>query len=118
MIDYIDVIPLLIQFLQERLDIGVYGNAFPVRYSLPAVVIKSAGGTDYTRIQILARAMTDHEAMNILIEVMNRLEREASQVKGIRVIWCVRETNPISSIDPDNNTAQAWCYMRLEHLEA
>ncbi|MFD1423425.1 hypothetical protein ACFQ4J_06670 [Laceyella tengchongensis] len=118
MIDYIDVIPSLVQFLKGRLDIDVYGNTFPESFMLPALVVKSAGGTDFTRLQLLVRAGKDHEAMQVLINVINLLERYANQIKGIRVIWCVRETNPVPSIDPDNNVAQSWCYMRLEHLEA
>jgi hypothetical protein len=118
MIDYIDVIPPLVQFLRARLGFDIYGNTFPNSFSLPALVVKNAGGTDFTRLQLLARAGKDHEAMQVLIDSINLLERYANQIKGIRVIWCVRETNPVPSIDPDNNVAQAWCYMRLEHLEA
>jgi hypothetical protein len=117
MIDYKDPIPPLFQFLDARVDVHVYGNQW-INPTLPALLVKNAGGNGYTRVQLLARSETDYEAMSVLIQAMNLLERYASSISGLQVVWCEKESNPIPSQDVDTGKAEAWCYMRLEHLEA
>ncbi|MBH8599072.1 MULTISPECIES: hypothetical protein [unclassified Thermoactinomyces] len=117
MIQYVDPIPPIVTFLSVRLNrISVYGNIAknPV---LPALIVKSAGGAGFSRIQLLARAEKDFEAMELLIQTMMLLEQYANQIQGIRVTWCGRESNPFPSVDQDTGTPEAWCYMRLEHVE-
>jgi hypothetical protein len=118
MIDYVDPIPPVLNLLASISDINVFGNTFSKSPKLPALLVRNAGGTDYTRIQLICRADQDYEAMNGLISAMNMLERYASNLIGLQVVWCERETNPIPDIDQDTKKPEAWCYMRLEHLEA
>lgn len=118
MIDYIDPIPPIVGFFISRLDVNVYGNAIPYDAPLPCLLVKNAGGTDYTRVQLLCRAGQDFEATSQLIEAMNLLQRYASTIEGLQVVWCERETAPIPDSDADTGKPEAWCYMRLEHLEA
>ena len=117
MIDYKDPIPPILQFFEQRLEVGVHGNTFGSNPFLPALLVRNAGGTSYTRIQLICRAEKDFEAMSGLIQAMNLLERYASHLNGLNVVWCEREANPIPDIDQDTRKPEAWCYMRLEHLE-
>ncbi len=119
MIDYVDPIPPILKFYNLWLpDIKVAGNSFYPNITLPALLVKSAGGIGYSRIQLVARADDDISAMQTLIKAMNLMERYASNINGLRVVWCSRESNPIPSVDSDTNKPEAWCYMKLEHLEA
>ncbi len=118
MINYKDPIPPILQLFETYLDIGIHGNTFGSSPSLPALLVRNAGGTNYTRVQLIARAEKDFEAMGHLIQAMNLLERHASQISGLNVVWCEREANPIPDIDQDTQKPEAWCYMRLEHIEA
>jgi len=118
MIDYVDPVPPVVRFLSTYLpDIQIHGNQFS-NPTYPALLVKNTGGIDYTRIQLRCRAQKDYEAMNGLIHAMNTLTRYAANISGLRVMWCGKETNPIPSEDADSNMQEAWCYMRLEHLEA
>ncbi|MED4284338.1 hypothetical protein P4679_20665 [Priestia megaterium] len=56
--------------------------------------------------------------MSKLINCVNLLEAQSASIQGLRVEWCEREGNPIPSRDEDTDKPEAWCYMRLEHLEA
>ncbi|MED0739020.1 hypothetical protein [Aneurinibacillus thermoaerophilus] len=56
--------------------------------------------------------------MQGLIQAMNTLTRAAGQIQGLRVQWCEPESNPILTTDTDTGKPEAWCYMRLEHIEA
>jgi hypothetical protein len=118
MIDYVDPIPHLVDFFSSRIEVNVYGNSFPLNPILPALLVKNAGGNGFTRVQLICRAEVDFEAMNGLIQTMNLLERYASQINSLRVIWCERESNPFPTVDQDTKKPEAWCYMRLEHAEA
>lgn len=119
MIDYVDPIPPVLRFFGPRIpDIKVYGNAIPAQATLPALLVKNAGGNGYTRLQLLCRADTSSGAMQGLIRAMNIIERYAAEIDGLSVIWCSKESNPIPDIDTDTNEPEAWCYMKLEHLEA
>lgn len=121
MIDYKDPIPYVLKLLIPSFglrNISIYGNTFPLSPKLPSVLVKTAGGNGYFRLQLLARGKTDIEAMNSLISVMNYLERNAQYIQGLRVSWCERESNPISSVDEDTGINEAWCYMRLEAAES
>lgn len=119
MIDYVDPIPSITKFLNIYMDdVRVYGNTFPTDTSIPSVLVRTAGGTNYTRIQLIARARQDYQAMDLLIKTMNRMERSAQAIKDINVLWCSKESLPIPDVDQDSGAAEAWCYMRLEHLEA
>lgn len=117
MIDYVDPIPPVRKFLSNLIPERVYGNTFPSTVALPAVLVRNMGGTDYTRLQLLVRANDDITAMQTLIRAMNSLERYGSQIQGLRVIWIEREAAPISDTDEDTHKPEAWCYMRMEHLE-
>ena len=119
MIDYVSPIPSVVQLLDSRLEeIAVVGNIFPAGQSLPAILIRSAGGNDYSRLQIISRAEDDITAEVNISKAINLLERCASQMQGLRVLSCIREGNPIPSKDEDTGHPEFWCYMRLNHLEA
>ncbi|SDH77214.1 hypothetical protein SAMN04489735_105613 [Aneurinibacillus thermoaerophilus] len=119
MIDYVDPIPPVVQFLSARISkMKVYGNTFPQIPVLPVLLVRSAGGDSYTRLQLICRASKDYEAMQGLIQAMNILTRAAGQIQGLRVQWCEPESNPILTTDTDTGKPEAWCYMRLEHIEA
>lgn len=116
--EYIDPIPPVLKLLKNALSIRVYGNRFPSNPELPSLIVRVAGGLDYTRLQLIARANVDHEAMKNLIDAMNYIESNAAYITEIRVLWAARETNPIHDVDEDTGKPEAWGYMRLEHLEA
>lgn len=118
MIDYVDPIPPVRKLLDDLMDERVYGNTFPTSVSLPAILVRNAGGIDYTRVQLLARANDDIQAMKSLISAMNLLERNASSIINLRGVWVERESNPLPDKDPDTGKPEAWCYMRMDHLEA
>lgn len=119
MIDYLDPIPPIVQFFADRMpDVNVFGNRFPVSVALPALLVKGAGGTDYSRIQLLYRAGTDFDAMQGVISAMNMLERSAAGIRALRGAWCQPETKPIPDVDGDTGKPEAWTYMRFEHFEA
>lgn len=119
MIEYVDPVPPVVQFLSARIStMKVYGNTFPQSPVLPALLVRSAGGNGYTRLQLICRASRDYEAMQGLIQAMNTLTRAAGQIQGLRVQWCEPESNPILTTDTDTGKPEAWCYMRLEHIEA
>lgn len=122
MIKFIDPIPPILNLLVPEFksqDISIYGNNFPKNQpTYPAVLVKQTGGLGYYRIQLLARAIVDFDAMGTLIRVMNYLEENAQMISDIRVLWCERESNPEPSIDEDTGLHEAWCYMRLEAVES
>lgn len=120
MINYKDPVPPIIGFLNGAFDgrIALFGNEFSSGVKYPAVLVKSMGGVEYFRIQLLCRAETDIEAMAHLIEVMNYLEQYGHGISGIRVTWVGRESAPIPAKDEDTGIPEAWCYMRIEALEA
>lgn len=117
MISYVDPIPPIRKMLVSMINEKVYGNTFPSGVALPAVLIRTVGGTDYTRLQLLVRANDDITAMQILIKAMNLIIQNAASV-ALRGAWAEKETNPISATDEDTGKPEAWCYIRFEHLEA
>ncbi|WP_153465129.1 hypothetical protein [Sediminibacillus terrae] len=117
MIDYVSPIPAAVQLLDVRMEIPVIGNSFPREQTYPAVLLRAAGGTGYSRIQVISRAESDIDAELNMAKAINLLERYAYLMEGIRVISCIRDSNPIPSIDDDTGKPEFWCYMRLEHLE-
>lgn len=116
MIDYVDPIPPVIRLLKSVIDAPVYGNTMPNNPKLPCVLIRNAGGLDYTRLQLLTRGNSDIESMNLLVRAMNELIRHSSNI-GLRGVWIERESNPISIMDEDTGKPESWCYMRMEHIE-
>ncbi|USK77833.1 hypothetical protein [Peribacillus frigoritolerans] len=116
--DYIDPIPPVLNLLKNGLSVRVYGNRFPAKAVVPSVLVRVSGGTDYTRLQLIARADTDYEAMIHLLSATNYLSRNAAYIQGIKVYWIARESNPTHDFDEDTGKPEAWGYMRLEHLEA
>lgn len=118
MIDYIDPIPPVLRMLKPLYEERIYGNQFPLNPSLPAILIRNAGGNDYTRLQVLVRGNSDIEVMWLLIDVMNTLERNAAHIDGLRGVWVEKESNPLPDKDEDTGKPEAWAYMRMEHLEA
>jgi len=120
MIDYVDVIPPVRKLLASLLDVKVYGNTWPtnINTTLPGVLVRTTGGNDYTRIQLVARANDDITAMQNVIKAMNALERYAADIQGLKILWLEREANPVSTPDVDTGKPEAWCFMRMEHMEA
>ena len=119
MIDYVDPIPPLIALFKAG-EFKVYGNTFPTNMSSTetALLVRVMGGTDYHRIQLLTRSTSDISAMYELIEASNFLIQNVSRIQGLRATWAERESNPIHSTDQDTGRPEAWCYMRVESLEA
>lgn len=119
MIKYVDPIPYLVTFVKAKFrnELTVYGNTFPNTFRLPSLLIRTVGGTDAYRIQLLSRANDDITAMQNLINVMNFLEQFGQYMPGIQVKWVERESLPIPSVDTDSGKPEAWCYMRMEALE-
>lgn len=120
MIEYKDPIPPILNLLFGGFSdrFAIYGNLFPTNVELPGVLVRQVGGAGYYRIQLISRANSDIEAMGILIEVMNYLEQYAQFIRDLRVLWCGKESNPISATDEDTGLPEAWCYMRLEAAES
>lgn len=119
MIDYVDPIPPVLNFFKVYMpDIKFYGNTIPVGVTLPVVAIKNAGGSNYTRLQLLARADSVVQATQVLIRAMNTLERCAGNIQGLDVTWCQHETAPLPDMDDDTGKPESWCYMKLDNIEA
>jgi hypothetical protein len=118
MIEYQDPVIPLVQFFKRYLpEIHVYGNMLnEPRY--PALMVRVAGGIGFSRIQLLVRAEKDYEAMQYLIQAMNKLQKDASVITSLPGSWCEKEGNPIPSVDTDTGKPEAWVYLRLEHLGA
>ena len=117
MIDYVDPIPPVVSFLNRVMGFRVYGNTMPSNPVLPSLVVRSAGGNGYTRLQLIVRANDDVTAMATLIRSMNELERNGAEI-NLAGCWIERESNPLPSVDNDTGKPEAWAYMRMEHLEA
>lgn len=120
MIEYVDVIPPVRKLLASLMDVKVYGNTWPTNINtvLPGVLVRTTGGNDYTRIQLVARANDDITATQYCIKAMNLLEKNAAAITGLRGVWIEREANPVSTPDVDSGKPETWCFMRMEHLEA
>nr|DAL87887.1 MAG TPA: hypothetical protein [Caudoviricetes sp.] len=119
MIDYVDPLPPVIQFLKLYMPVlPVYGESIPAGTKLPALLVKNAGGSGYTRLQLLTRADSQLTATKVLIEAMNTLERYAGEIQGLWITWCQHETAPIADRDEDTGKPEAWCYMELDNAEA
>lgn len=116
MIDYVDPIPPVLKMLKPFFKERIYGNLFPQNVSVPAILIRNAGGNEYTRLQVLVRGNNDVDVMRLLIQVVNVLERNASSI-DLRGVWIEKETNPLPDIDEDTRKPEAWVYMRMEHIE-
>lgn len=116
--EYVDPIPPIIRFMKPYLPYRVYGNRFSTDIKLPSLLVRSMGGTDGYRIQLICRADTDISAMSGLVQAMNLLESDAQYIQGLRVLWAERESNPIHDIDNDTRKPEAWCYIRLEAMES
>lgn len=116
-LEYVDPIPPVRKMLVGMMSEKIYGNTFPSNVVLPAVLIRNVGGTDYNRLQLLVRANDDITAMQTLIRAMNLIINNASDI-ALRGAWAEKEINPISATDEDTGKPEAWCYVRLEHLEA
>lgn len=118
MTDYVDPIPHIVRFF-KIFDVKCYGNTFPLKAEYPSICVKVAGGRGFTRLQVTSRSEKDDiEAMNVLINATNILERHTASITGLQVEWCEKEGNPTPAYDAETNKFQGWCYMRLEHLEA
>lgn len=121
MIEYVDVIPPVRKLLSSLMgEVKVYGNTWPTNINnvLPGVLVRTTGGNDYTRIQLVARANDDITATQTVIKAMNLLEKNAAYITGLRGVWIEREANPVSTPDLDSGKPESWCFMRMEHLEA
>lgn len=118
MIDYVDPVPPLLDFFSKRLTVNIVGNTFAMNQPYPQLLVRSAGGNDYSRIQLISRSeSSETESMDLLIQAINLLERYAADISGLSILWCSREGNPFPSLDDDTGKPEAWCYMRLEYLE-
>lgn len=120
MIKYVDPIPPILRLLSANFSkrFTIYGNTFPNTVRLPALLVRTAGGNNVYRVQLLSRANDDITAMSNLIDAMNYLEQYGQHMTGIRVQWVSRESNPIPSVDTDSGKPEAWCYINIEALEA
>ncbi|MBX6333715.1 hypothetical protein IRY61_00025 [Candidatus Saccharibacteria bacterium] len=119
MIDYVDPVPPVLKFFGLYMpDVPSYGISIPATAKLPVLLVRNAGGSDYTRLQLLARADSPAQATQVLIRAMNTLERYAGNINGLGVTWCQHESSPIADTDEDTNKSESWCYMALYNLEA
>lgn len=117
MIDYVDPIVPLVKFLTPMYTERIYGNTIPSNAELPVILLRNAGGSDYTRLQVLVRGRSDIEAMHLCIDVMNTLIRHGQSI-DLRGAWIQKEVSPISSVDQDTNRPESWGYLRIDHIEA
>lgn len=117
MIDYVDPIPPVFAFFETNTDHHIDANTFQSNIT-EGLLVRSAGGRAFSRIQMIYRSKEEVGAMAGLIECMNLLERNATDITALRGAWCEREGNPIPSFDDDTDSYEAWVYMRLEHIEA
>lgn len=117
MIEYKDPIPPVFNFFKERTDHHIDANTFQSNIT-EGLLVRSAGGRGFSRIQMIYRSKDEAAAMAGLIRCMSLLEREAAKITALRGVWCEREGNPIPSFDEDTETFEAWVYMRFEHIEA
>jgi hypothetical protein len=115
--EYVDPIPPVRSYLDKYMPMRVYGNRFSLTPELPSLLVRSMGGTEAYRIQLVCRSDSDISAMNGLVQAMNMLVREAQYIEGLNVLWAEIEANPIHDIDPDTQKPEAWCYIRLESME-
>lgn len=119
MIDYMDPVPPVLRFFKLYVpDILAYGISIPATAALPCLLVKNTGGVGYTRFELLCRANADSQAMSGLIRCMNALERYAANLDTLSVEWCERDGGPYPDMDEDTSKPEAWCYMKLKHLEA
>ena len=119
MIDYVDPVPPVLKFFSLYMpDVPSYGISIPATAKLPVLLVRNAGGSNYTRLQLLARADSPVQATQVLIRAMNTLERYAGNIQGLAVTWCQHESSPITDTDEDTNKPESWCYMKLDNLEA
>ena len=117
MVDYKDPIPPVYRFFKDNIDTHVDANTFQSNIT-EGLLVRSAGGVGFSRIQMIYRSKDEGAAMSGLISCMNLLERNASSISELRGSWCEREGNPIPSKDEETGAFEAWVYMRLEHIEA
>jgi len=117
MIAYKDPIPPVRRFFDNRTDYHVDANTFQSNIQ-EGLLVRSAGGVGFSRIQMICRSPDEAAAMAGLIRAMVLLEREAASIDELRGAWCEREGNPIPSKDDETGSFEAWVYMRLEHIEA
>ncbi|TWT04605.1 hypothetical protein [Planomicrobium sp. CPCC 101079] len=117
MIEYVDPIPPIRRFFKENTDVHVDANTFQLNIT-EGLLVRSAGGFGFSRIQMIYRSKDEGAAMSGLISCMNLLEREASSITALQGSWCEREGNPIPSKDEETGAYEAWVYMRFEHIEA
>lgn len=117
MIEFKDPIPPIRNFFKENTDVYVDANTFQSGIT-EGLLVRSAGGLGFSRIQMIYRSKDEGAAMSGLISCMNLLERNASSIVSLRGSWCEREGNPIPSRDEETDAFEAWVYMRFEHLEA
>ncbi|HDR7595235.1 TPA: hypothetical protein QCX59_004448 [Bacillus mycoides] len=118
MIAYKNPIPATLQLL-SRYGVPCYGNKFPIDAEYPSVVIRTAGGNGYSRLQVISRSEnSDIEAMDIITKTINILEMKTAQIEGLQVLWCEKNSNPVAYFDSEAGKEESWCYMTLEHLEA
>lgn len=120
---YIDVVPPIVSFTASRLqNIDVVGGEITAGSLGKVVSIKLAGGAPqaaepFTRIRLLARAETDWEATEILIEVINLLQTDFDLITDINIKNLLIDSYPVDSID-DTGQRESWCYAVVYHLEA
>lgn len=117
MIDYKDPIPPVYRFFKNNTDVHVDANTFQSNIT-EGLLVRSAGGVGFSRIQMIYRSKDEGAAMAGLIACMNLLERNASRISELKGSWAERDGNPIPSKDEETDAFEAWVYMRLEHIEA
>lgn len=126
MIDYVDPVPSLVEYLVkffEESEVYVVGGDIPAELNGIVLSVKHAGGSPYavrpyTRVRLLARADVDYDALETLTATTNELERYGHQLKGVRVFKIEADGRPVPDVDEDTEQPEAWTYILIYHLEA
>lgn len=82
---------------------------------LPCLMVKQTGNTT---IQLLVRADSDIEALDLLQMVGNDLKRNFASVDGINILDIDFQSTPLPDIDEDTQKYEAWCYMNIKYFES
>lgn len=118
-ISYVDVVPSLLGVLERSLlPYDRRGYSFDQSITYPCVMVRTVGGTDNTRIQLIVRANSEGEAMEACINSANTLEQDAQYMDGVVSFGITMDSKPIITYSSDDNKPEAWCYLTLDHLES
>jgi hypothetical protein len=118
-IDYVDVIPGLLGVIERaRLGYDYRGYRFDQYVQYPCVMVRPVGGTDSTRIQLIARADNPNEAMKACIDASNALTQDSQYINEFVPFGITMDSNPMLTYTTEAEKPEAWCYLTLDHLES